>query len=188
MPKDPKAAIVRTLHRAAIYDCDSQTTILDIPWLESLSPDDPDILALEKRGWGKVLRHANLNDLTQFRKQLNDNFQPWGRKFKSFFPQVQDVGDCVDPKPFLESLDKHVGIVYPVFTTEKGLFGTAILQQIRKGDSIFIVPGCSAPLIMRLENGHWQVISQCFVDGLMCGEAKTAVDVDGCKLTEIRIS
>ncbi|KAK1543626.1 heterokaryon incompatibility protein [Colletotrichum paranaense] len=188
MPNDPKAAIVRTLHRAATYNCDSGTTILDIPWLESLSPDNPDILALEKRGWGKVLKHANLNDLTQFRKQVNDNFQPWGRQFKSFFPRVQDVGDCVDPKPFLESLDKHIGIVYPVFTTVKGLFGTAILQQIRKGDSIFIIPGCSAPIVMRQNNGQWQVISQCFVDGLMCGEMKTAVGVNGCELTEIRIS
>ncbi|KAK1446810.1 heterokaryon incompatibility protein [Colletotrichum cuscutae] len=188
MPNDPKAAIVRTLHRAATYNCDSETTILDIPWLESLSPDDPDILALEKRGWGKVLKHANLNDLTQFRKQVNDNFQPWGRRFESFFPRVQDVRDGVDPKPFLESLDKHIGIVYPVFTTVKGLFGTAILQQIRKGDSIFIIPGCSAPIVMRQNNGQWQVISQCFVDGLMCGEMKTAVGVNGCELTEIRIS
>ncbi|OHF00493.1 heterokaryon incompatibility protein [Colletotrichum orchidophilum] len=187
MPSDPKAAIVRTLHRAAIYDCGSGTTILDIPWLESLSPDDPDIMSLEKRGWGKVLRHANLNDLTQFRKQVNAHFQPWGRKFKDFFPRVQDVGDCTDPKPFLESLDKHVGIVYPVFTTENGLFGTAILQKIRKGDSVFIVPGCSAPIIMRHENEGWQVVSQCFVDGLMRGEINGLVAGGVCKFTEVRI-
>ncbi|GKT45404.1 heterokaryon incompatibility protein 6, OR allele [Colletotrichum spaethianum] len=187
MPDDPKAAILRTLHRAAIYDCSTGSTILDIPWLESLKPDNPDVMTLKKRGWDKVLRHANLNDLTQFRKQVNAHFKPWGREFKSFFPRVEDAGECKDPKPFLDSLDKHVGIVYPVFATMGGLFGTAVLQALQKGDSIFVIPGCSAPIIMRQEAGKWQVITQCFVDGLMRGETKGRVEAGTCKLSVLKV-
>ncbi|WQF85651.1 Putative heterokaryon incompatibility [Colletotrichum destructivum] len=187
MPDSPKEAILRSLHRAAIYDCSTGSTVLDIPWLESLKPDDPDVMALEKRGWGKVLKHANLNDLTQFRKQVNAHFRPWGRDLKSFFPSVKEAGECRDPRAFLESLDRHVGIVYPVFTTAGGLFGTAILQTLRKGDSIFVIPGCSAPIIMRKKESQWQVVTQCFVDGLMRGETKSRVDDGTCKLDELRI-
>ncbi|TQN71098.1 Heterokaryon incompatibility protein 6, OR allele [Colletotrichum shisoi] len=187
MPDNPKEAILRSLHRAAIYDCSTGSTVLDIPWLESLKPDDPDVMALEKRGWGKVLKHANLNDLTQFRKQVSAHFRPWGRDLKSFFPSVQEAGECRDPRAFLESLDRHVGIVYPVFTTAGGLFGTAILQALRKGDSIFVIPGCSAPVIMRKEGSQWKVITQCFVDGLMRGETKSRVEDGTRKLGELRI-
>ncbi|KZL70801.1 heterokaryon incompatibility protein [Colletotrichum tofieldiae] len=187
MPNDPKAAILRTLHRAAICDCSTGSTILDIPWLENLKPDNPDVVALEKRGWGKVLKHANLNDLTQFRKQVNAHFRPWGRELKSFFPKVEDVSDCKDPKPFLDSLDKHVGIVYPVFTTVGGLFGTGVLQALQQGDSIFVIPGCSAPIIMRQKENQWQVITQCFVDGLMRGETKERVKKGTYKLDILRI-
>lgn len=187
VPDDPRAAIVRTLHRAAIYDCGTGTTILDIPWLESLKPDDPDIMALEKRGWGRVLEHAEINDLTKFRKQVDAHFKPWGLEFKSFFSRVEDVGKCENPKPFLKSLDKHVGIIYPVFTTQRGLFGTAILRTLQKGDSIFIVPGCSAPIIMRQKENKWQVITQCFVDGLMRGEAQDWIEDGSCLLEEIAI-
>ncbi|KAK2024929.1 heterokaryon incompatibility protein [Colletotrichum zoysiae] len=187
IPDDPKAAILRTLHRAAIYDCSTGCTVIDIPWLEDLKPENPDILALEKRGWGKVLKHANLQDLVRFRTQINAQFKPWGRDLKSFFPSVEDVDDCQDPKPFLDSLDKHVGIVYPIFTTAAGLFGTAILQALKKGDSIFVIPGCSAPIVMRQKGNQWQVITQCFVDGLMRGETRRWVEQGSCKLDKLLI-
>ncbi|KAK1996272.1 heterokaryon incompatibility protein [Colletotrichum falcatum] len=103
IPDDPKAAILRTLHRAAIYDCSTGYTVLDIPWLEDLKPENPDVAALEKRGWGKILKHANLQDLVRFRTQINTQFKPWGRELKSFSPRVEDAAECKDPKPFLET-------------------------------------------------------------------------------------
>ncbi|KAK1972367.1 heterokaryon incompatibility protein [Colletotrichum sublineola] len=187
MADDPKSAILRTLHRAAIYECSTGCTVLDIPWLEDLKPDNPDVVALKKRGWGKILKHANLGDLIHFRNQINAQFRPWGREFKSFFPRVEDIMECKDPKPFLDSLDKHVGIVYPLFTTVGGLFGTAILQALRKGDSIFVIPGCSAPIIMRHKGDQWQVITQCFIDGLMRGETRRQVEQGTYKLSKLLI-
>ncbi|KAF6831739.1 heterokaryon incompatibility protein [Colletotrichum musicola] len=187
MPEDPKAAIIRTLHRAAIFDCSTGTSVLDIPWLNSLDPSDPDVMALKTRGWGPVLNHANLNDLNLFRRQVNEHWRPWGREFKSFFPRVEDVGECRNPKPFTESLDKHVGIVYPVFTTWRGLFGTSTLKSLQKGDSIFVILGCSAPIIMRRREGGWTVIGQCFIDGLMRGEAKALLDSGSRRLEEVRL-
>ncbi|KAF9874661.1 heterokaryon incompatibility protein [Colletotrichum karsti] len=187
LPESPKEAITKTLHRAAIYDCTSGTTILDIPWLNSLDSNDPDVVALKERGWGPVLNHANLNDFNQFRKQIDTHWKPWERDFKSFFPQTEDVGQCKSPKSFIESLDKHVGVVYPVFTTEAGLFGTATLKSLQKGDSIFVILGCSAPIIMRKKDSGWQVVGQCFVEGLMRGEAKSWLENGSKALDEIRI-
>ncbi|TDZ31378.1 Heterokaryon incompatibility protein 6, OR allele [Colletotrichum spinosum] len=186
-PEDPKTAIIRTLHRDATYDCGTGTTILDIPWLESVSPDDPVVVSLKDRGWGPVLNHANLNDLNLFRKQVNNHWKPWGKQFKSFFPRVEDVGECKDPRAFTASLDKHVGVVYPVFTTERGLFGTATLRSLQKGDSVFVILGCSAPIIMRRKPQGWQVVGQCFVEGQMRGEAKEKLDDGSCRLEEVHI-
>ncbi|KAK1846759.1 heterokaryon incompatibility protein [Colletotrichum chrysophilum] len=76
LPQNAKEAIIKTLHRAAIYDCHTGTTVLDIPWLDSLDSNDPNIIVMKERGWGPVLNHANLNDLNQFRKQVAAHWRP----------------------------------------------------------------------------------------------------------------
>ncbi|GKT52650.1 uncharacterized protein ColSpa_12831 [Colletotrichum spaethianum] len=178
IPDDFKTAIVRTLHRDTSWDCDTGTTVLDIPWLGS-SPEvsTSRTEAMRQRGWGPVLQHAKYADLVKLCTRLDEYFQPWGRRFRSFFNNV-DVEDnetlpqCRQPNAFVQSLDKHVGVVYPIITTEAGRFGTTI-RPVLPGDAIFVILGCDGLVVLRPaeEVGAYQVISQCYVEGLMKGEA-----------------
>jgi hypothetical protein len=39
------------------------------------------------------------------------------------------------------------------------------------GDEICILYGCSVPVVLRLEGDHWLLVGECYVDGIMDGEA-----------------
>ena len=188
-PADPKTAIVRTLHRDAMYDCTTGTTVLDIPWVdEPLDFSSARVQKLKDRGWEPVLRHANFVDLQKFRAQIDANFKPWGRSFRTFFPhgEVDDVPACTAPEEFTKSLEKHQGIIYPIITTGRGYFGTAI-RPVKARDLIFIVLGCSAPVVMRPKGDVFEVISQCFVEGMMLGEAIQWLEAGAYSLRDVRI-
>lgn len=172
---DLKTAIVRTLHRDTTYDCHTQPTILDIPWLDHLPtarPADPRIQLMLSRGWAPVLRHAAFVDFQQLRAQLDAHYTPWpGRGFRTFFPG--DVTRCDDPEGFVRALEKHQGVVYPVFTTGRGLLGAAV-HPVRVGDVVAVVGGCYAPVVLRRveEGSGWRAVGHCYVEGLMRGEGE----------------
>jgi hypothetical protein len=57
-------------------------------------------------------------------------------------------------------------------------------SSLRAGDKVFVVPGANAPLIMRrLDPGHYQVIGEAYIHGIMHGEAVT----ENAKTTEIHL-
>jgi hypothetical protein len=57
-------------------------------------------------------------------------------------------------------------------------------SSLQAGDKIFVVPGANAPLIMRrLDPGHYQVIGEAYIHGIMHGEAVT----ENVKTTEIHL-
>jgi len=190
MPEDAKTAIVRTLHRDATWDCTTGTTVLDIPWIDTFDPSNPRIQTLKARGWDPVLRHANLSDLTQLYRRLDENFKPWGREFRSFFCDEDDsVPVCSDLGSFIKSLDKHAGVVYPIITTAAGRFGTAI-RPVQTGDRIFIILGCDAPVILRPKgegDEAFEVVSQCYVEGLMLGEGIDLLESGKAVLKDVRL-
>ncbi|KAH7311538.1 heterokaryon incompatibility protein [Stachybotrys elegans] len=195
IPNDPKTAIVRTLHRDADWDCTTGTTILDIPWIKAAPNDStPRTEAMRRLGWGPVLQQANLADLVKLCNQLNDTFQPWGKPFSSFFGYV-DLDDndalpeCRDPEAFVRSLNKHIGVVYPVITTAAGRFGTAI-RPVLPGDLIFCILGCDGLVVLRpvdadRADGAYHVISQCYVEGLMKGEGIGMLDRGETELQDV---
>ncbi|KAG9498359.1 hypothetical protein J7337_009164 [Fusarium musae] len=69
------------------------------------------------------------------------------------------------------------------FATSQGIFGIGP-EPIMKGDVVCTVPGCRVPLVLRLDPlsadeemispsvQTWALVSWCYVDGLMFGEAK----------------
>ena len=184
---DVKVAIVRTLHRDSSWDCNSGTTVLDIPWIDSLDASNPRIQLMKTRGWGPVLQHANLVDPTLLLKRLDENFRPWGRQLRSFFIDDDEaIPECHNPDGFIASLDKHVGIVYPIITTAAGRFGTTI-RPVKAGDRVFVIEGCDGLVVLRpvAEVGTYQVISQCYVEGLMKGEGMEKLKKGEVTLTDV---
>lgn len=55
--------------------------------------------------------------------------------------------------------------------TETGRLGM-VPRTAQLGDNIFVLKGCNAPLILRpAGNGTHSVVGECYVDGVMKGEA-----------------
>ena len=57
-----------------------------------------------------------------------------------------------------------------VFRTAKGLLGVG-LPASQNGDIVCIVPGHMTPLLVRSSGQSYQLVSTCYVQGLMDGEA-----------------
>ena len=56
------------------------------------------------------------------------------------------------------------------FTTREGHIGTSVVEP-RLGDQVVVLLGCDSPLLLRAARGSFQVVGQCYVQGLMCAEA-----------------
>jgi hypothetical protein len=56
------------------------------------------------------------------------------------------------------------------FATAKGYMGIGP-QKTRRGDLICVFPGCQVPLLLRKVDEHYVLVGECFVLGLMEGEA-----------------
>jgi hypothetical protein len=66
------------------------------------------------------------------------------------------------------------------FITESGYMGLGPLG-IDTGDMVCILRGCNVPFLIRNENNHYILVGECFVWGLMDGEAvKNVLDSDFC--------
>ena len=57
-----------------------------------------------------------------------------------------------------------------IFMTREGYIGTSGLDA-RLGDQVVVFLGCKNPMILRPARGSYQVVGQCYVQGLMCAEA-----------------
>jgi Heterokaryon incompatibility protein (HET) len=67
-----------------------------------------------------------------------------------------------------------------LITTEKGYFGLAP-KASRKTDKVCVLFGCSTPVILRsLDEGGYQFIGECYVHGIMEGEAMKMLEKEEC--------
>ncbi|KAI1075687.1 heterokaryon incompatibility protein-domain-containing protein [Whalleya microplaca] len=56
-----------------------------------------------------------------------------------------------------------------LFTTLKGFLGVGSASVMAK-DRIVILKGCKVPVILRQKGQYWELIGECYVDGIMYGE------------------
>ena len=66
--------------------------------------------------------------------------------------------------PFTRSLYRRM------ITTKRGYIGLGP-RMSQPGDSIFLVKGSRVPLILRPGESGWELIGDCYVHGIMQGEA-----------------
>jgi hypothetical protein len=72
------------------------------------------------------------------------------------------------------------------FVTERGYMGLGS-PQIDKGDLVSVLPGCSVPIVLRKIDQWYVLRGECFVMGLMDGEAIDAFDEGKAVLEEFAI-
>ena len=72
------------------------------------------------------------------------------------------------------------------FVTERGYMGMGS-RAIDKDDFVCVFPGCNVPFILRKIDGYYVLKGECFVFGLMDGEAISALDDGAAELEELEI-
>ncbi|ESZ93209.1 hypothetical protein SBOR_6405 [Sclerotinia borealis F-4128] len=70
--------------------------------------------------------------------------------------------------------------------TKNGRIGLTVAAAI-EGDSIAVIPGCSVPLVLRRNEKGWSLVGECFVYGLMNGEAADLVGSEKIGIEQIQL-
>jgi hypothetical protein len=104
-------------------------------------------------------------------REVLANFNLWGTAFKELFP-----ADMRDMDPYALTLpdipDRTVTLAR-LLTTCKGYVG-ACIGHARPGDQIYLLPGCTMPVILRPSSsckGAYSLKGGVYVPGVMKGEA-----------------
>ncbi|KAI0205211.1 heterokaryon incompatibility protein-domain-containing protein [Astrocystis sublimbata] len=107
-------------------------------------------------------QHCNRN-LTIAHQPLSSYFPPWSEAYSEL---PSDVEIHVTLANLMNAMNHRRFMV-----TEKGRVGM-VARAAQPGDGIFILKGCNAPLILRpAGSGRYCVVGECYVDGVMHGEA-----------------
>jgi hypothetical protein len=117
--------------------------------------------------------------LDQF-QQCNSDFQIAGKSLEHYFPPwSKDFGEPPDDPSILSVF--HLLMLPPLLdrrlmTTKKGYMGFVPKNSVA-GDLIFVLMGCDVPLVLRsCEIGGYRLVGECYVHGIMKGEAMEALD------------
>ena len=106
----------------------------------------------------------------------NEEFQVAGRCMREYFwegAKPEEI-DTIQLRDALMQKDR-VGLSRRLFTTKKGYVGIAP-EGVETKDLIAVLQGCSMPMVLRkveavFENTTYKVIGECYVHGIMNGEA-----------------
>ena len=102
----------------------------------------------------------------------NASFRICGRELRDYLiDEIPSEEDCVLLRDGLMQVDR-IGNRRQMFTTHGGYLGVA-MESTKKTDGLYILQGCTMPVILRdLGDGqHFEYVGECYVHGLMHGEA-----------------
>ena len=141
----------------------------DIPWNWSCETDDSLAGIHSNPRLLKVLQSRYFERWDKFRRH-NEDFCIGGQKLRTFFPQSDGHG--VDIARALENVRYTVQLLdnRALITTRTGYVGLAPVETC-PGDVVAILLGCCWPVVLRpCDDGHYQLIGECYIHGLMDGE------------------
>ena len=108
----------------------------------------------------------------------NRSFMLFGKEFDTYFTDT--IPETASEYDYTESYccSNRTGQGRRFITTVNGymgwgpdnMFGTAV-SQLKVGDKIAILFGCSTPLVVRPQGGYHQVLGEAYIHGLMDGES-----------------
>ncbi|ORY14865.1 hypothetical protein BCR34DRAFT_644590 [Clohesyomyces aquaticus] len=122
--------------------------------------------------WSSVSGHTCLPGNAEygyFFRLISGDF-PWNADTPVWRREI-NVSDCRRRcKNFLAAFEKH-GAGRVLFTTEGGLLGLGPKGMLA-GDRISLIFGARVPFVLRkAEAGGWSLVGECYVRGIMHGEA-----------------
>jgi hypothetical protein len=131
-----------------------------LPWFNGVVADSP-----------TVVPYYTAFDRFQ---QLNRRFEVTGKCLEHYFPRFSEDFNTPPSDPAVQ-LAFNILIVTlqdrRLMETKKGYVGS-VPKRTQPNDSIFLLMGCDVPLVLRpQENGLYQLVGECYVHGIMRGEA-----------------
>ncbi|MCJ1368621.1 hypothetical protein MMC16_007765 [Acarospora aff. strigata] len=120
----------------------------------------------------------------------NKSMQFFGHDFQTYFPE--ESATTADPSvtwtKFHEALRRLVSVQVGrrLLTTAEGYIGLAS-EMAQRGDIICILLGCSVPVALRPVGEHYKLVGECYIHGLMEGEAMKWLDRGDYMLEDITL-
>lgn len=120
-------------------------------------------------------------------RQMNAYFSIFGIPLRDFFPSMRSYIPQLpwDPKRGTELITEDIVRVMELavisiqyrrlVTTQTGFLGL-VPEETQQGDVIAVMYGCNFPVVLRPDGDRFKVVGECYVDGLMSGEAMEAKD------------
>lgn len=183
-------ALIHTIFANPTWGGSAGASLFRIPWIGQdpslyfnskgeldFTPKDLEVIEqLKLKGWGAALGKRFIY-MEYFRRRLSQ-FRFGNKRFQDFFDT--EITQCNIPaQRFKLDIATILGasLRRRLVTLSTGHFGAAPVT-IRPGDAIYVVLGCSIPIVLRPEgeDGYFNVIGECYVDGLMNGEAMAGAD------------
>lgn len=184
---------------------ETHTALFSIPWFEgsTLTPvEEDDLIAV---GWAAVLRLENFVLFHLWRCEHAD-FPVWGGlTLRDYFPAstaelrkrgtdgLVPVAAVVDALVMVRMIETRA-----LITTASRRWLGSTSADVRKGDPVVIVPGCSFPVLLRSrpraeEDGNsddedlFEVVGECYIEGLMNGEVVEWVEKGELQMEDLRL-
>ena len=187
--KDLRDVIQKTLsndHPRIRQGCSTIESILWVDWdIIKTATDDYD-------GWfhdfwihlNIVIRDPQWESFDRFR-QTNANFSIFGIQLRDFFPEMRSYlspshwSARPGTRPITEDDVNNMALMAisivgrRLATTHTGYLGL-VPEEAHQGDCIAVIYGCNFPVVLRPRGDHFKVVGECYVNGLMDGEAMEA--------------
>ncbi|KAG0647969.1 Heterokaryon incompatibility protein [Hyphodiscus hymeniophilus] len=124
-------------------------------------------------------------------RKANRSFQVMGKPLDHYFSEDIPVGASEYDYTEVYSCNNRTGQGRRFMTTTNGYLGWVLdnmhgndENQVRSGDLIAIVLGCSTPIAIRPCGGYFQVLGEAYIQGLMDGEALDFLESGQCALRD----
>ncbi|TVY14775.1 Heterokaryon incompatibility protein 6, OR allele [Lachnellula arida] len=103
--------------------------------------------------------------------------------FKSLSLPESKKGASSNCKPTVEETTYYQATIHRTISSRAFFISTSGYMGVgpkapEEGDMICVIPGCNVPLLIREEGDHHLLVGECFVWGLMDGEALQGKNVD----------
>ncbi len=200
-----KSAVARTLahdHPGIAKAC----SVLDIYWIDwndirDVNPENEQLGDLWY-GLRNIIAYEGSNSYYRWEafdrfRHTNANFEIFGYQLRDFFPNMREYvrpmlfwknptlweypkilcyrRELIEGHRWNMSLSALALVGRRLVTTDQGYLGLAA-EAIQEGDVVAILCGCSFPVVLRRVGNSFVYIGECYVDGLMDGEAIDAAE------------
>jgi hypothetical protein len=119
---------------------------------------------------------------------MNSHLSIGGISLKKYYTQRLGFKQDVLPTVLSGTFNRVISIAFgrKLAITDKGRF--ALLPSLaERGDVICILFGCSVPVVLRYAGKCWKLVGECYLDGIMRGEALKLFEGGECREEEFII-